>query len=172
MLKFNIQSKIVVDVLGHTEAVLNDSALMLADMGAYQVTSTQDNFRTSTAPDGSKWQANSETTYIRILGKQHTTKDGKLNKRGINRVQSKRPLIADGNLMADIHYQISGDLLLIGSNRKYAATQQFGAKKGQFGKTKRNAPVPWGDIPARPFLGISVKDEKELQKIAAKHLLP
>ena len=33
-----------------------------------------------------------------------------------------------------------------------AATHQFGAKQGQYGKSKRGGPLPWGDIPARPFL--------------------
>lgn len=32
-----------------------------------------------------------------------------------------------------------------------AATLQYGAKRGKFGQTRRGAPIPWGDIPARPF---------------------
>lgn len=42
-----------------------------------------------------------------------------------------------------------------GVNVPYAPTHQFGAAKGEFGATKRGAPIPWGDIPARPFLGVS-----------------
>ena len=72
-----------------------------------------------------------------------------------------------GTLRDQIHYQISGDLLLVGSNMIYAATQQFGAKKGEFGKG-----APWGDIPAREYLGISIADQAELQNIVADHLLP
>ena len=48
--------------------------------------------------------------------------------------------------------------LLIGSPRIYASTHQFGAKKGAFGQTARGAPIPWGDIPACLFLGISDDD--------------
>lgn len=33
-----------------------------------------------------------------------------------------------------------------------AATHQFGAKQGQYGKSSRGGPLPWGNIPARPFL--------------------
>lgn len=33
-----------------------------------------------------------------------------------------------------------------------AATHQFGAKQGQYGKSSRGGPIPWGNIPARPFL--------------------
>lgn len=36
----------------------------------------------------------------------------------------------------------------------YAAVQQFGATKGQFGQNKRGQPLPWGDIPARPYIPI------------------
>jgi len=48
--------------------------------------------------------------------------------------------------------------------------QQFGAKKGQFGKTRRGAPIPWGNIPARPFLGVSVSDRSDILAILAEHL--
>lgn len=41
---------------------------------------------------------------------------------------------------------------------EYAAAQQFGMKKGYAGANKRGSPIPWGDIPARPFLGISDHD--------------
>ena len=167
MLKFNIQSAVVVDVLAQTEAVLENPNAMYADMGEYLTSSVQERFRTSTAPDGSKWAANSETTYINILGKQHNRKDGKINAKGVNRVMSKKPLVLSGTLRDQIHYQISGDLLLVCSNMIYAATQQFGAKKGEFGKG-----APWGDIPAREYLGISIADQAELQNIVADHLLP
>lgn len=39
----------------------------------------------------------------------------------------------------------------LGTNAVQAPLQQFGAKQGQFGKTKRNTPIPWGNVPARPF---------------------
>lgn len=41
-----------------------------------------------------------------------------------------------------------------GTNVKYSALHQFGARQGQFGKTKRNTPIPWGDVPARPYFPI------------------
>lgn len=166
MLKFNIQSDVVVNVLSHAEVTLDNPNAMFKDMGEYLEPVQKDRFKTSTAPDGTKWKPNSETTYIKILGKEHTRKDGKINSKGINRVTSKRPLVMSGNLQNQIHYQISGDLLLVGSNMIYAATQQFGAKKHEFGKG-----APWGDIPAREFLGISIADEAELINIVEDHVL-
>ena len=167
MLKFNLQSDVMINALGRIEAVLVKPEAMYKDMGEYLVTSSKDRFKNSTAPDGSKWQANSQTTYMNILGNGHTKKDGTLSKKGINRVMSKRPLVLSGLLRDQIHYQISGDLLLVGSSMIYAATQHFGAKKGSFGKG-----APWGDIPAREFLGISVADEAELTNIVEDHILP
>lgn len=166
MLKFNIQSDVVVNVLSHAEATLDNANAMFKDMGEYLVPTSQNRFKTSTAPDGTKWKPNTETTYINILAKQHTNKDGKINSKGINRVTSKKPLVMSGTLRDQIHYQISGDLLLVGSTMIYAATQQFGAKKHEFGKG-----APWGDIPAREFLGISIADEAELINIVEDHVL-
>lgn len=166
MLKFNIQSDVVLNVLDHTQGTLETPNPMFKDMGEYLVPAHQNRFKTSTAPDGTKWKPNTETTYINILGKQHSNKDGKINSKGINRVTSKKPLVISGTLRDQIHYQISGDLLLVGSNLIYAATQQFGAKKKEFGNG-----APWGDIPAREYLGISIADETELMNIVEDHIL-
>ncbi len=35
---------------------------------------------------------------------------------------------------------------------------------------KRGAPIPWGDIPARPFLGLS-DDEADVRDIVARYLV-
>ncbi len=50
---------------------------------------------------------------------------------------------------------IGDDTLEIGSSMNYAAMQQFGGNKSEF-------PFLWGDIPARPFLGISDEDEANI----------
>ena len=52
----------------------------------------------------------------------------------------------------------------------YAGTHQFGAKKGQYGSTSRGQPIPWGDIPAREFLGLSDDDESEIVDIVSGYL--
>ncbi len=62
------------------------------------------------------------------------------------------------------------DYAEVGSNRVYAPTHQFGAEQGEFGTTQRGGPIPWGDIPARPFLGIGPEDEQEILDIATRHL--
>ena len=48
----------------------------------------------------------------------------------------------------------------------YAAVHQYGAAKHSFtgGKT------PWGDIPARPFLGLSTDDQGFIVLAAQRYL--
>ncbi len=57
-----------------------------------------------------------------------------------------------GLLKKSINASHTVDTATVGSNSEYAATHQFGAKQGEFGRSDRNTPLPWGDIPARPFV--------------------
>jgi phage gpG-like protein len=52
----------------------------------------------------------------------------------------------------------------------YAAAQQFGMKKGYAGRNSKGRPIPWGDIPARPFLGISDYDKATILDFIAMNL--
>lgn len=58
----------------------------------------------------------------------------------------------------------------VGTNKVYAGTHQFGARKGKYGRTKRGAPIPWGDIPARPFLKLTDEDEEDIKDALQKFL--
>jgi phage virion morphogenesis protein len=60
-----------------------------------------------------------------------------------------------GQLAASMSASYGSDFAAAGTNLAYAPTHQFGAKKGAFGTTSRGSPIPWADIPARPFAGIS-----------------
>lgn len=79
-------------------------------------------------------------------------------------------LQASGQLAAGIVSDYGRDFAEVGSNKVYAPTHQFGAEKGEFGTSSRGRPIPWGDIPARPFLGISPTDEEDILDIAQQHL--
>lgn len=113
----------------------------LLEIGGDWTESTKGRFSSGVAPDGTPWERNSAVT--------------------IERKGRDKPLIGEtGKLMDQIIHQLTGDdTLEMGSNREYAATQHFGAKQGQFGRNKRNAPIPWGDIPARPIFGMSSDDK-------------
>jgi phage virion morphogenesis protein len=58
-------------------------------------------------------------------------------------------LMNDGHLHDSITHNIVGGAVEIGSNRAYAAVHQYGH----------------GDIPARPYLGISTQNERELTAV-------
>lgn len=66
--------------------------------------------------------------------------------------------------MSTINHYAGDGFVEIGSPMKYAAVQQFGASKRQFGK------APWGNIPARPFLGVSGEDRRTILDILQGYL--
>ena len=98
-----------------------------------------------------------------------------------------------GGLAASINYQADKDSAKIGTNKIYAAVHQFGAKKGSFGsfaisireyvrklKTGKSSRVqahtrkvklPWGDIPARPFLMVQKQDWDEIRAALGDYIL-
>lgn len=97
-----------------------------------------------------------------------------------------------GGLMGSVNYQALGDRVLVGTNKVYGATHQFGAKKGQFGTVVAQVPahervtrhgtvrvrphqrrqkVPWGDIPARPFLLVQDEDVVEIREAWGEYVL-
>lgn len=75
------------------------------------------------------------------------------------RKRGTKPLVDTGNLVGSrLHYRAGRDFVEVGSSAVQAAVLQFGAKRGQFDRGKRGAPLPWGDIPPRPFLPIEGAD--------------
>ena len=70
-----------------------------------------------------------------------------------------------GQLAASITPSHDATSATAGTNKIYARTQQFGAKKGAFGRTTRGAPIPWGDIPARPFFALSDDDTEAILEL-------
>lgn len=136
-------------------------------IGEQLTNSTQERFRTSTAPDGSQWQQNAQSTYLALINKKDQRKDGALNQRGINKVLNKQPLIGElgwnGGLADQIYYQTDEHGVSIGSPKPYAAMQQFGGTQQQF-------PHLWADIPARPYLGLSDEDNDDILAMALDHL--
>lgn len=96
-------------------------------------------FRKETGPaTGQAWPPLSPVT------KARRAKQGKTGKM----------LQVKGDLKRSIHQESGRDYAAAGTNLVYARTHQFGAKRGAFGSWK-GRPLPWGDIPARPFLGLS-----------------
>jgi phage virion morphogenesis protein len=83
---------------------------------------------------------------------------------------SAKPLNDTGALKASITKNASQFEVTIGTNEDYSPTHQFGAAKGEYATG-----VPWGDIPARPFLptesgGLPNPWEQDILTIIRHHL--
>lgn len=115
-------------------------------------TSTLDRFESTQGPDGTEWEPS-----IRTADGGKTLTDTALLKNSISAKASETGFA-------------------VGTNTIYAATHQFGdkrsirAKNGKYLKFKvngswRQAKEVTINIPARPFLGISQDDEREIKDI-------
>ena len=138
--------------LGRLLAAGSDLALLMRDIGEALLDATRERFRDEKAPDGTPWAPLSETT------KKRKTRN------------ADRILAEGGFLGGTLAYRVGSGEVEVGSPSIYAGTHQFGAAKGAFGSTSKGAPAPWGDIPARPFLGLSDADEADIRNIVLRHL--
>ena len=86
----------------------------------------------------------------------------------VKRRGSSKPILkVTGDMEASVWPGFNGYSAWISSNIVYAKTQFFGAKKGAFGYSigghfRRVTPIPWGDIPARRFMGLGQEDKDEI----------
>jgi len=144
MIEFNIASQAVQDALSRLQQVSVDQTPAWQSIGEMLVASTHQRFKEYTSPDGTPWEPLSNTTSTR---KGHD-----------------RPLEGESRqLGTQIHYSADADGMEIGSIMEYAAMQHFGG-------TRQNFPHLWGDIPGRPFLGISEIDADQVVEIMADFL--
>ncbi len=138
--------RLVIEALQKLQKRTSNLRPALLEIGDALVESTHKRFGTMTAPDGTKWELNSVLSTL--LYKDHD-----------------RPLTGETGLLNDLIRRdvIGNDSVEIGSPQEYAAMQQFGGTKAEF-------PHLWGDIPARPFLGISSEDEDKILSIIQDYL--
>lgn len=151
--------------LGNVRANIVVAAMQ--EIGENLLASTKRRFETSTGPDGARWRPNTQLTYLRWVGdkKAYHTKAGKLNRKGSDRVITKKPLIGlTHSLSRQIFWEVQPSGLVIGSSMKYAAMQQFG------GKTSPRSLFPNTKIPARPFLGFSTADVQMIGAVVERRL--
>ena len=142
-IEIEIDSRRVRDALARLAAHSSNLRPALTEIGEVLIESTKKRFETSEAPDGTPWAANRPAT----------------RKHGID-----KPLVGETRSLANlINFDVGSDRVSIGSPMEYAAMQQFGGTKSEF-------PHLWGNIPARPFLGLSSADEREVLDIIEAHL--
>ena len=165
MITVKVNDRQVLDTINRLSAKVKNLRPALAEIGEDMVEVTKRRFDTATGPDGKAWKANSPVTIDRYLGifKSSYKKDGSLSKAGTARATNKKPLTGEtGALKTTINYQTSAQSVSWGSPMVYAAMQQFGG-------TKSNFPSLWGNIPARPYLGVSPADKTQILDILSDY---
>lgn len=186
MIRVEINDREVRQALNRLIAAGGDLKPALAEIGETLLVSTKRRFVDQEDPDGNPWEANKESTLLAYLARRggntsrrkgekirnpYFTKQGQLNQKGARTLIAKKVLTGESKRLGkEINYRVTGGAVEIGSSLEYAAVQQFGVKKGSFGQTKKGRDIPWGDIPARPFLGLSVKDKADVLAILNEHL--
>lgn len=116
---------------------------LLDEIGASLETSTQQRFEAATDPEGKPWKRLAAAT-IAIRG------------------SGAQILRWKGELYDSVTHAVApGSGVRVGTNRKYARIHQLGGRAGRGHKV---------EIPARPFLGISAEDQKEIDTLAKDYL--
>lgn len=150
MLDVSLDTSQIGNVLEELARRFGDLTTPFNDIGEYLHQSTEERFQRKVAPDGSPWAPLSAVTLAR--------------KKGTGILREK------GTLQDTLRKQVTSTELAFGTDRPYGAVHQFGQKKGASGSSK-GRPIPWGDIPARPYLGLSSDDEAEVVLIIHDYLL-
>ncbi len=123
---------------------VGDMRPVFDDIGELLLKSTKRRFETTSDPDGNEWAGNSEATIARKGRDWALTGE-------------------TGQLMDSLFAAAFADRAELTSPMEYAAMQQFGGTKAEF-------PNLWGDIPARPFMGLSQDDELAALTVISRYL--
>lgn len=157
MLRIVFNGSSVTQSLRDAQARLDNMEPAFRDIGEQLVESHKRRFQEGVAPDGSAWAPKSEATIERYRRAGHGGRT--------------RPLIGpSGRLSSEIAYYANAAGAEVGSSLIYSAVMQEGAGRGAFGADARGRPIPWGDIPARVWLGLSDQDERDILDIVDEHL--
>ena len=133
---------------------MTDFSEPMQDIGELMVESTRQNFVEGSSPDGVPWAPKSQATLDAYAARKETV--------------SSKPLIGPSRTLSTTVFSQPGtNSVSWGSAMIQAAVMQFGAQAGEFGATigrDKNGrefmvSTPWGDIPARPFIGVGEDDE-------------
>ncbi|MEC7118514.1 MAG: phage virion morphogenesis protein [Pseudomonadota bacterium] len=131
--------------------LLNDAkrTQMLDQIGEASVREIKMHFINQKSPEGVRW---------------------KVSKRAEND-PSRPTMLHRLVLFNSITHKVSGGQVSAGTDEIKAGTLNFGAKKGQYGAVKDTGqPIPFGDIPARKFIGVSSQNVVRVRDIVNSFL--
>ena len=124
-------------------------------ISAHLQDSAEQSFEKEQSPDGKPWAKLSPVTVDQRKKKGYVP-----IKILTQRAHLARSILADW----------TSNEAIAGTNVIYAGTHQFGAKQGAFGTSRRGSPIPWGNIPARPFLGVSPAHNQMIVDDVIRHM--
>ena len=130
---------------------------LMAKLGIYLESATIERFETQTAPDGRKWEPS-----------ERAKRD------------NGKTLVDTSQLRSSITHSASSRSVEVGTNKIYAGVHQYGMNE-TVSVSAHSRTSPGGltfavdafdrmmNTPARPFLGLSVEDETELNFLVDQH---
>lgn len=153
-----IDDRQVLDALSRLAAATEDLSPAMRDIALVLEEASQRAFETESDPStGQPWAPLNESTQRK-----------RLTQRGDER--GAHPILQVTGVLSKIVADYGRDFAVAGTSVIYGATHQFGAARGAYGSTRHGSPIPWGDVPPRPFLGIDEGDRNEILEIIARHL--
>jgi phage virion morphogenesis protein len=134
---------------------------LLHNIGVEMEAQTQERFDTRESPEGNPWKALAQKTLVYYASKG---------------LAARSILVGEGTLRDSVTSEVQGGAwaALVGATMEYAAVHQFGAEIKP--KSAKALFVPgYGmlqkvNIPARPYLGVSIEDTKAIESAAAQFL--
>jgi len=149
--------KYIRKVMADRIAKINDWNVPLKQISIQMYAAVMRNFQTEGARLGKKWESLSVVTLAR--------------RRKGGGSGSPRILQDNGNLRAGISpFSDGARIASVSTDFIGARTLQYGAKKGQYGNMRNGNPIPWGRIPARPFMALNKEDIGKIIKIATAYI--
>lgn len=150
----NIESDTLTPALNALMARFDDLTPLMKDIAGIMEAGVADNFEAEGRP---AWDALSAVTIKRREKAGHWP---------------VKILQAEGKLANSIVSAHTATEAFVGTNDVRAKVLHFGQPAGKSGKTTRGAPIPWGTIPARPFMSLAQADIDEIGKAALAYAAP
>ncbi len=145
------------DAIKRAMAALADPQPLYERIGDHLVRQRRERFIKGVGADGKAWAPKSEATLERY--------------RRMGYGELTRPLIGPGQALSrQIKMFVSKDGVVVGSALAYSGVMQEGAAKGAFGTDRRGNPLPWGKIPARPWIDLGNDEGRTIIEIVDEYL--
>lgn len=149
MITLEINDAQILSVLDRVAQAVTDMTPIMQDIGEEMVRSTKARFVVGVGPNDETWAPKSSTTIAQYERRGDTV--------------DLRPLWGASRTLNSAFASFASETSVEwGTNVLQSAIMQFGAAKGALGTNARGSPIPWGPIPARPFLGVSDDDRNAI----------